>query len=351
MATNENAGWACPKPVSRETHIQMAHGGGGTLMQRLIDDVFLQTFNDPSLQQHVDASVLKLASANIAFTTDSFVVDPLEFPGGDIGSLAVHGTVNDLCMSGAKPQFISAGFILEEGLDISLLKRVVASMKQAADACQVRIVTGDTKVVDRGKGDGIFINTAGIGLVPSGTNISPQAIEPGDCVLVSGDIGRHGIAIMSVRDGLAFEGNVESDSCGLVDVVQALIDGHVPLHCLRDLTRGGLSSALNELAQVSGYSIRLDEESIPVRDGVHSACEMLGLDPLYVACEGRFVAFLPPAEADHALALLHEYPEAANARIVGQVDEKRDALVTMTNRIGTSRIVDMLSGEQLPRIC
>jgi hydrogenase expression/formation protein HypE len=279
------------------------------------------------------------------------VVRPLFFPGGDIGSLAVHGTVNDLAMCGARPLYLSAGFVLEEGLPMETLWRVVQSMQQAAQRAGVQIVTGDTKVVDKGKGDGIFINTAGIGIIEHLQRIAPQSVRKGDVLLVNGDLGRHGMAIMAVREGLEFESTLESDSAPVADLVLELLSAGIEVHCLRDLTRGGLASALNEIAEAARVTIRLEESRIPVREEVQAACEMLGFDPLYVANEGRFVAFVAPSDAARARDLMASHPLGAGAALVGEVTDDSAALVTMTSRIGASRIVDLLSGEQLPRIC
>jgi hydrogenase expression/formation protein HypE len=287
----------------------------------------------------------------LAFTTDSYVVHPLFFPGGDIGSLAIHGTVNDLAMCGAKPLWLSAGFILEEGLPIETLQRVVDSMAQAARDTGVSIVTGDTKVVDRGKGDGIFINTAGIGIVPAGVTIGPQRVAPGDAILLSGDLGSHGVAVLSMREGLSFTGDIVSDSAPLQGVVADLIESGVEVHCLRDLTRGGLASALNEIASATGVMLSIDERTIPVRNEVQGACEVLGLDPLYVANEGRFVAFVPKADAERALAILRAHAVARAASLVGEVCRNESPAVVLKTVLGTHRFLDLLSGEQLPRIC
>jgi hydrogenase expression/formation protein HypE len=346
-----DAGASCPLPMTRYPHILLAHGGGGRLMHQLIESVFMPAFANSALDARHDAAVLGVGGARLAFTTDSYVVRPLFFPGGDIGSLAVHGTVNDLAMAGARPLHLSAAYILEEGLPTEVLSRVVDSMRRAATACEVSIVAGDTKVVDRGKGDGIFINTAGIGLVEHEGSIAPRQVRAGDRVIVSGDIGRHGIAIMAVREGLAFETTIESDSAPLAAPVLDLLDSGVHVHCLRDLTRGGLASALNEIAEASGRTVAIEELRIPVREDVGGACELLGFDPLYVANEGRFVAFVAPADADRAVEVLRRHQVGAGACIIGHVTDAARPLVTMKSRVGPSRIVDMLSGEQLPRIC
>lgn len=351
MNPNNDFSLSCPLPKMDYPAVQLAHGGGGSLMNRLIETVFLSAFDNPWLNQRHDSSVLNLGGNRIAFTTDSYVVHPLFFPGGDIGSLAVHGTVNDLAMSGARPLALSAGFILEEGLPMEILQRVVASMRDAARQAGVPIVTGDTKVVDRGKGDGIFINTAGIGILEHDLEINPRSIRPGDVVLVNGDLGRHGIAILAVREGLQFETMIESDSAPLADLVSQLIAAGIDIHCLRDLTRGGLASALNEIAETAGLSITIDERSIPVREDVRGACELLGFDPLYVANEGRMALMVPAADAPRALEILSGHPQGAGAAVIGQVSAKTTAPLLMTSRIGVLRIVDRLSGEQLPRIC
>ena len=284
-------------------------------------------------------------------TTDSYVVQPLIFPGGTIGDLAVNGTANDLAMCGARPVALSAGFILEEGLEMEMLRHVVNSMRDAALVANMPIVTGDTKVVDKGKGDGIFINTTGIGLVVAPNPIGPELVRAGDAVLVSGDLGAHGIAILSVREGLEFEGAVSSDTASLWPAVEALLEAGIEIHCLRDLTRGGLSSALNEIASLIGLCITVDEARIPVSDIVRGACELLGLDPLYVANEGRFAVFVADEDAEHALTILRSQSVSSGAVRVGTVYEHRSGIVTLRSRIGGNRVLDMMSGEQLPRIC
>jgi hydrogenase expression/formation protein HypE len=351
MKENEDFSVSCPIPIERYPQILMAHGGGGRLMHQLIEEMFVPTFGNSMLNVRHDAATMNLQGGRFAFTTDSYVVQPLFFPGGDIGSLAVNGTVNDLAMAGARPLYLSAGFILEEGLPMETLWRIVQSMQQAAQKAEVQIITGDTKVVDRGKGDGIFINTAGIGRVEHAQPIAPQQVQPGDVVLLNGDIGRHGMAIMAVREGLAFENTIESDSAPLASLVLALLAAGIEIHCMRDLTRGGLASALNEIAEAAGITITMEESLIPVREDIQGACEILGLDPLYVANEGRFIAFVPEAERERALAILRSHPLGAEACIIGRVEAKQRSLVTMRNSIGTHRIIDMLSGEQLPRIC
>jgi hydrogenase expression/formation protein HypE len=320
-------------------------------MQQLIDQVFAPAFSNPALDARHDAAIVIAGSTRLALTTDSYVVKPLFFPGGDIGSLAINGTVNDLAMAGARPLALSAGFILEEGLPIDTLTRVVASMRAAAAEAGVHIVTGDTKVVDRGKGDAVFINTAGIGILEHDLTIGPAGVRRGDAVVLSGDIGRHGIAIMATREGLAFESAIESDCAPLAAPVLDLIAAGVQIHCLRDLTRGGLASALNEIATAGGCSIGIDERAIPVREDVRGACELLGFDPLYVANEGRFVAFVPADHAEGALNVLRRHAVSSGAVVIGAASDDPSRLVTMKTGIGASRVVDMLSGEQLPRIC
>lgn len=342
---------ACPIPIQQYPHILLAHGGGGRLMHQLLQTLFLAAFGAPDPQAPHDSVALDLPGRRLAFTTDSYVVRPVQFPGGDIGSMSVYGTVNDLAMSGARPLYLSAGFILEEGLPMETLWQVVISMARAARECGVQIVTGDTKVVDKGKGDGLFINTAGIGVLEQERSIGPASIRPGDSILVNGDLGRHGMAIMAVREGLQFQSAIESDSAPLADLVLTLLRAGVEVHCLRDLTRGGLASALNELAEAARVRIVAEETRIPVREDVHAACEMLGLDPLHVACEGRLVAFVPAADAPRALALMQTHPQGVGAALIGSVTEADSPSVILKSAIGAQRILDMPSGEQLPRIC
>ena len=345
-------GGACPLPLSDYPTVQMAHGGGGKLSQLLIEELMVPAFANEALSRLHDGALLEIAGGRLAFTTDSFVVRPLVFPGGDIGSLAVHGTVNDLAMCGARPLALSCGLILEEGLDMALLARVVGSMRDAAARAGVPIVTGDTKVVDRGKGDGVYVNTAGIGLVPEGILIDPRRARPGDLVLLSGAIAEHGIAILSVREGLEFESPIESDSADLSGMVAILLERlGAEVHVLRDPTRGGVASATNEIAKSAGVGVRLEETRIPLREPVRGACEILGLDPLYVANEGKLLAIVAREAGEEALATLRAHPLGAAAAIVGEVVAEGPGRVTMRSAIGGSRIVDLLSGEQLPRIC
>ena len=341
----------CPLPLGERPHVLLGHGGGGKLMGELIEGLFVPAFENEYLAERHDGAVLECGGRRIAFSTDSYVVHPLFFPGGDIGSLAVFGTVNDLAMCGARPLYLSCGFILEEGLAMETLARVVHSMRAAAKEAGVLLVAGDTKVVDRGKGDGLFINTTGIGVVESTTPIAPASIHPGDAVLVSGDVGRHGMAIMAVREGLEFESAIESDSGCVAATVLNLLEEGVRVRCLRDLTRGGLASALVEIAEAARLPIEIEEGSIPVIDPVRGACEILGLDPHYVANEGRFIAFVPPGEADAALRIMRSHRDGGQASRIGEVGRTAPGIVTARSPLGTRRIIDRLSGEQLPRIC
>ncbi len=351
MTEPNPSGLQCPLPIADYPRVLMAHGGGGRLMHELIEKMFVAALDNEHLAARHDSVVLHFNSGKLAFTTDSYVVQPLFFPGGDIGSLAVYGTVNDLAMAGARPRFLSCGLILEEGLATETLWRIVGSMAHTAKRCGVQLVTGDTKVVERGKGDGIFINTAGIGVIEHNFSIAPGSVRPGDAIILSGDIGRHGIAIMAAREGLAFESAIESDSASLWPPVQRLLSAGIEIHCLRDLTRGGLASALIEIAEASGQQLAIEEGVIPVRRDVGAACEILGLDPLYVANEGRLVAFLPPGQAEEALRKLRAGDPDSDAALIGKTMAGRAGRVVLRTRMGTERVIDMLSGEQLPRIC
>jgi hydrogenase expression/formation protein HypE len=343
---------ACPLPVDDYPTVVMAHGGGGKLSKMLTEQLFFPALGNPLLAAFHDGSVLSVGGARIAMSTDSFVVSPAFFPGGDIGSLAVHGTVNDLAMCGARPLALSAGFILEEGFPMPDLWRAVTSMRRAADAAGVQVITGDTKVVDRGKGDGIYVNTTGIGLVPDGVEITPTRARPGDVVLLSGSIATHGIAIMSVREGLEFDTEVRSDSAALNGMVTALLDRlGSDVHVLRDATRGGVASAVNEIAGSARVGIALDDAKIPVLEEVRGACEILGLDPLYVANEGKLIAIVAREAAEAALETLRAHPLGGEAAIIGQVVAEHPGRVFLRSRIGGTRVVEMLTGEQLPRIC
>ncbi|XLQ11820.1 MAG: hydrogenase expression/formation protein HypE [cyanobacterium endosymbiont of Epithemia adnata isolate EadnSB Bon19] len=341
----------CPIALDQYPQVLLAHGGGGKLMQQLLEKMIFPVFNTTQNTPPHDSAIFDLNTNKIAFTTDSYVIHPLFFPGGDIGSLAINGTVNDLAMSGARPLYISVGLILEEGLPMEILWNVVQSLQNSAQIAQVKIITGDTKVVDRGKGDGVFINTAGIGIIEHDQIIAAQSVQPGDTILVNGDLGRHGIAIMAVREGLEFETTIESDCTPLNSVILAMLEARANIHCLRDLTRGGLASALNEIAMGAGVILNIQENAIPVREDVQGACELLGFDPLYVANEGRFVAFIPQDSVDIVMKIMRSHQQ--NPCIIGQVTGRGTGigLVTLESKIGASRIVDMLSGEQLPRIC
>lgn len=345
------SGFACPVPIRQYPNVLMAHGGGGKLSQQLLEQLFLPAFGNDALELRHDGALLDLPSSKLAFSTDSYVVKPLFFPGGDIGSLAVNGTVNDLAMCGARPLYLTAGFILEEGLSMETLWRVVQSMKQASEQAGIKIVAGDTKVVERGKGDGIFVNTAGIGVIESRLPVAPVRVRTGDAILLSGDIGRHGVAIMASREGLQFETALESDCAPLSGIVLDLLSDGIDLHCLRDLTRGGLASALIEIAEAAKVGIEINEAAVPVLENVKAACEILGFDPMYLANEGRFVCFVADEDAGKALERIRAHSAGESACIIGSVTGDAPGLVTMRNRIGTARIIDMISGEQLPRIC
>lgn len=329
--------------------IRLAHGGGGTLMRRLIERELRSLYVEPDSPLH-DAARLQLPHGRLAFSTDSYVVTPLEFPGGDIGKLAVIGTCNDLAMAGARPLHLSLGLILEEGLELEQLRRVIGSIRATAQTCGVQVVTGDTKVVERGKGDGCYITTSGVGRVPAGREIHPRRVQPGDAILVSGDLGRHGIAVLSARDGLEFETAIASDCASLQAAIGPLFEAGLEIHCLRDLTRGGLASALNEIAVAAGVGMTVREADVPLDPAVASACELLGLDPLQVACEGRAAIFLPMAAAEAALGILGRNG-LSSARCIGVVTERGPTPVILETAYGSRRILEMLSGEQLPRIC
>jgi hydrogenase expression/formation protein HypE len=337
----------------KEKIIRLAHGAGGRMMADLIRDTFAPPLDNEYLRQMADSTIVQspIANPKLAISTDSFVVRPLFFPGGDIGSLAVHGTVNDVAMSGARPLWLTAGFILEEGLEMEVLERVVHSMAEAARQAGVQVVAGDTKVVERGHGDGIYINTAGVGVVMEGVEVGPDRARPGDVVLLSGAVGDHGIAVLSQREGLAFETELVSDSAPLNGLVEALLASAPHTHCLRDATRGGLAAALNELAETSQVGIEIEEAAVPVRPAVAAACELLGFDPLTVANEGKLVAFVPPEEADAALAALQGHPLGQEAVRIGVITGEHPGLVLAHTGIGGRRVVDMPLGELLPRIC
>ena len=340
----------------RDVTINLAHGGGGRAMRDLIEDVFVTAFDNPALAALEDQAVFPLADFmrlgdRLAFTTDSYVVDPLFFPGGDIGTLAVSGTVNDLAMSGAKPLFLSCGMVIEEGLAVDILRRVAASMQRVAVEAGVSIVTGDTKVVERGCADKLFINTAGVGVVPSGVNISARRAQPGDVVIVNGFLGDHGAAILIARKQLALQSDIASDCAPLASLVDAMLGACKDIHCMRDATRGGVATVLNEFAVSSGVAIRIHENALPIREEVKGACEILGLDPLYLANEGKLVALVPAHAASSVLEAMHAHPAGARAVAIGEVVAQPSGIVVLHTVFGGQRIVDMLTGEQLPRIC
>ncbi|MGH3827859.1 MAG: hydrogenase expression/formation protein HypE [Pseudonocardiaceae bacterium] len=340
------------RPRVREKLITLAHGAGGKASQSLIEAIFLDSFRNPLLEPLEDAATLLVGAARLAFTTDSYVVSPLFFPGGDIGDLAVNGTVNDLAVSGARPAHLSAGFILEEGFPVEDLRRIVASMAAAATAAGVSIVTGDTKVVQRGKGDGCYINTAGVGLITDGLTLGVATARPGDVVIVSGPVGDHGMTIMLARGELDLEADLVSDTAPVHDMVRGLLDAVGPgVRAMRDATRGGVATILNEVAKASGVAVAIEEEAVPVRAQVRGACELLGIDPLYVACEGRIVVIVDPGAADAAVAALRAHPLGAGATVVGRVVEDPPGLVLLKTGFGGTRIIDLLVGDPLPRIC
>jgi hydrogenase expression/formation protein HypE len=345
-------GRTCPLPITAHDTVQLGHGGGGRLMNDLIRKLFVWAFDNPFLNPLDDCATLPLNGSRLAFSTDSFVVDPLFFPGGDIGELAVYGTVNDLCTSGARPLFMSVGMILEEGFSLEALRRIVTSMQAAATRAGVRIVTGDTKVVDKGKGDKVFINTTGIGVIEHDGALSARNIRPGDRVLLSGSIAEHGMAILSQREGLAFETPIESDAAPLHGLTAAILEaGGAAVHALRDPTRGGVAAALNEFAGAARVGLRLVEARIPIQPPVAGACAFLGLDPLYVANEGKLLAVVAPDKAEAVLAAMRAHPLGQRAALIGDVVAENPGMVSLRTPIGGWRIVDMLVGEQLPRIC
>lgn len=341
----------CPVPNSDHEQILMAHGGGGRLMQKLLEQSIMPGIENPMLGKRHDASVFEIGKQRLAFTTDSFVVSPLFFPGGDIGKLAVCGTVNDLAMAGATPLYLSLALIIEEGLPIDILRKVMDSVSVTAKSCGVQIITGDTKVVERGKGDGIYINTAGIGILEHSMTITPAQVQAGDAIILSGDIGRHGMAIMAQRENLQFESTIQSDCAPLNAAVASLVQSGIEIHCLRDLTRGGLASALVEISQASRLNFELDERLIPVSEPVRASCELLGLDPLHVANEGRFITFVPKSQASNTVEILNHHESDFEAVVIGNASHNSNGQVIMNSLIGGRRVIEMLSGEQLPRIC
>src|SRR5512143_1061398 len=344
-------GWTCPVPLKNYPTIVMGHGAGGKMMNDLIRHLFAAEFKNDVLGQMADATIIQPGAGRLAFTTDSFVGSPLSFPGGDIGELAVNGTVNDLTMSGAVPLYLSAGFILEEGLPMETLGRMCASMARACKAAGVQVAAGDTKVVNKGHGDGLYINTSGIGRIPEGVQIGPAEARPGDVIIVSGTLGDHGIAIMSVREGLNFQTQIKSDTAPLHGLVAAMLEKSADIHCLRDATRGGLGAVLNELAESSRVGIEFEETRVPVRPEVTAACEMLGLDPLFIANEGKLVAFVPEAHADGILQVMRLHPYGQDATLIGHVVKEHPGMVLAKTSIGGTRVVDLPAGELLPRIC
>jgi hydrogenase expression/formation protein HypE len=345
-------GWSCPLPLQNYPTIVLGHGSGGKMMNDLIRHLFAAELGNNLLDQLGDSTLLPpFPTARLAFTTDSFVVNPLFFPGGDIGELAVNGTVNDLAMSGAKPLYLSAGFILEEGLPMETLARLVASMGRACRQAGVMIVAGDTKVVNKGHGDGVYINTTGLGWLAEGIDIRPQNARPGDVILVNGTLGDHGVAVLSVREGLQFDTVIESDTTPLNDLVEAMLATTPEIHCLRDLTRGGLAAALNELAAASRVGIEFEENRVPLRPEVATACEMLGLDPFYIANEGKLLAIVPEKWGEALLETMQKHPKGEKAAIIGRVVADHPGLVVAQTAIGGSRLVDLPAGELLPRIC
>jgi hydrogenase expression/formation protein HypE len=345
------ASLSCPSPAPKGEVIVLGHGSGGRLTAELVSKVFLPALSNPLLDRLNDSAEVKVGPSRVVFTTDSFVVNPLRFPGGDIGSLAVNGTVNDLAVVGGQPIGLSAAFILEEGFPIAELKAIVQSMRTAAERAGVAVIAADTKVVEHGKADGLFITTSGIGVVAGSIELGPERIQVGDAVLVSGPIGDHGIAVMSAREGLEFQTTIVSDSAPLNGLVSQMLEGGGTIRCMRDPTRGGVATVINELAKSSGVEIVIEEMAVPVRHGVRAACEILGLDPLYVANEGRFAVFVPEAQANAALDVLKKVEVSRASVRIGKVEETPGRTVVLQSRIGGNRVVDMLSGEQLPRIC
>jgi hydrogenase expression/formation protein HypE len=346
------ANWSCPLPLADYPTIVMGHGGGGKLGNELVEHLFLPAFRNPELENLGDAAVLELGGGRLAMSTDSYVVQPLFFPGGSIGELAVNGTVNDLAVSGAEPKFLSASFILEEGFSLAALAAIVEAMARAAKTAGVKIVTGDTKVVERGHGDGCYINTTGVGLLRPGISVGPHRAQPGDAILVSGTIGDHGMAIMSVREGLEFESQIRSDCAALNGMIaEVLSAAGAAVHAMRDPTRGGLASTLNEIAAASGVGMEIDEPSLPVRPEVQSACELLGLDPVYVANEGKAVFFVAPEAADKILAILDAHPLGKEAARIGTVTAEHKRMLVARTAMGANRVIPIQIGEQLPRIC
>ncbi|WP_277349085.1 hydrogenase expression/formation protein HypE [Streptomyces sp. HNM0575] len=345
------SGWTCPAPLRDQPRVVMGHGGGGALSSELVQHIFAPAFGGDLLAGMPDSAAVTLGGTRLAFSTDSFVVRPLFFPGGSIGDLAVNGTVNDLAMSGARAAYLSCGFILEEGVEVPLVSRVAEALGAAARTAGVEVATGDTKVVESGHGDGLYLNTAGIGLIPDGVDIRPQRAAPGDVVIVSGAIGAHGVAVMSVRDGLEFGVEIESDCAALGGLVESMLAVTPDLHVLRDPTRGGLAAALNEIAVAAAVGVVVNERAVPVPEPVANACAVLGLDPMYVANEGKLVAFVPREHAEAVLAAMRDHPLGAEAAVIGECVEPHPGMVVARTGLGGTRVVDLPVGEQLPRIC
>lgn len=341
----------CPLPFATDEFVLLGHGSGGRLSARLMEEIFLPAFRNPALERMDDQAIFPVLAGRLAMSTDTYVVKPMFFPGGNLGELAVYGTVNDLAVGGATPKYFSAGFVLEEGLPLETLRKIVHAMAGAARRCGVEIITGDTKVVEKGCGDGVFVNTAGIGLVPEGVNYSAANVKPGDRILLNGSLGEHGITILAQREGLELGGDLRSDAAPLHELCAAVRKAAPGLHAMRDLTRGGLSSALNEIARSARVGMEIEERAIPVREEVRGACELFGLDPLYVANEGKMIAFVPENETDAALAAMQAQELGRSAHVIGVVTERHARMVTLRTTLGTERIVDMLAQDQLPRIC
>ena len=348
---NSLENFSCPIPISEYPNVTLAHGGGGTLSQKLIQKMFLPQFDNPLLNLQHDGAIFEAGKSKLAFSTDTYVVNPIFFPGGNIGELAVNGTVNDLAMCGATPKYLSVGFIIEEGFSMEELWQIILAMKKAAEFAKVQIVTGDTKVVDKGKGDKIFINTSGVGIINVGRNISPLNCKHGDKIILSGKIAQHGMAIMSAREGLEFESEIKSDTAALNKLVDNIFEVSENIHVLRDPTRGGISSSLNEIAQSSNFGMQINETEIPIDEQVKAACEILGLDPLYIANEGKLIAIVDNSDAEKILEKMRQSEFGKDAVIIGEITEENPGKVIMKTSIGSNRVVDMLSGEQLPRIC
>ncbi len=343
---------ACPIPIATDEFILLGHGSGGRLSAKLMEDVFLPAFRNPALERMDDQAVFNVPVGRVAMSTDTYVVKPMFFPGGNLGELAVYGTVNDLAVGGATPKYLSAGFVLEEGLPLDTLRRLVGAMAAAARRCGVEIVTGDTKVVEKGCGDGVFINTTGVGFLPEAeANFSAANVVPGDRIVLNGSLGEHGITILAQREGLELGGDLRSDAAPLHELCAAVINAAPGLHAMRDLTRGGLSSALNEIARSARVGVEIEERAIPACEEVRGACELFGLDPLYVANEGKMIAFVPEEEAEAAVAAMQANELGRYARVIGVVTNRHPRMVTLRTTLGTERIVDMLAQDQLPRIC